>query len=58
MVIGHHAAELPNLFGTLSGYPPRWVPALLTLYTGDVLAVPHFPVVVPWGSGPSGRLRD
>ena len=58
MVIGHHAAEPSNLLGILGGYPPRRVPALLTLYTGDVLAAPRYPVVVPWESGSSGRFRD
>jgi hypothetical protein len=58
LVIGRHAAEPSNLLDIAGRYPPRRVPALLTLYTGDVLAPPRYPVVVPWKSGSSGRFRD
>ncbi len=53
-----YAAEQLYLLGILSGYPPCRVPALLTLYTGDVLEAPSYPVLVQWGSGSRSRFRD
>jgi len=54
------APALPFL--TESGGSPaphrEQVHAVLTLYTGDVMAAPRCPVVVPWESGSSGRFRD
>jgi hypothetical protein len=58
LVIGCHAAELSKLLGILGGYPSGWVPALFTLYTGDIVAAPSYPIVVQWESGSSGRFRD
>jgi hypothetical protein len=53
---GRKSAESTNLLGIPGGYPPRRVPARLTLYTGDVLADPLS--CRAWEAGFSGTFRD